>query len=943
MVPENMWEFHAAYYHPANMGLIVSLPYDMRIDEFLDSLGGILQRVDPDGDSSETGGIGAFDWPPTTTPAPVGDTRIVSFPSESTQQPGIIAMSWPPTLDLDLQQRMLMDLFLDTFAGGVGSNLYDLFVNSETRVMDLGVNNVNGSFDRKLGHPVQLMLFGVDPSHIEVTELEAARRAIVEEIDRISGFGDGSEELAAFNRRAQGLLVESRKQLEQTMNQPPMFGFRRGPASLWEQLLADLELEDGFRKSLLFEEQLSAIDDLLASDTNFWRNAIERWQLVAASPYVVAVKPDPQVPRQKQAEKEARLAAAVAEFESTYGVDGEQAALAAYRQEFDATTAELESMAGEDVIPAFVDNPPLELDEPLDYQTVQLAAGPEMVASTFDNMTSATLGLALRLDVLPADLLTYVPLLPSLLTESGVVMDGEAIDAVEMQERLRRDVTRYDAYFSSNPLAGRNELVLRGTASGTEEMDALLRWMAASLYEPYLDPENLPRLRDLVDQQFTSARTTTQGVEESWANDPPAAWRHQDDPLYMVANSFLTQEHSFRRMGWLLREPRSEQAGSALAAFIDRLEAAGNGRDRAGLTRVLDRARLPRDPDAKDLAEQVVTTLRLALPEIPDANLGADWTYLCAQIKGDLLTPAAEVLAGLRQCLDLLLAADAARFFMISSTADRTAAMPQIEEFAARLRDEPSAFQSYPTTDRIYQRMASREDIERLPHYAGLVNESTRNGILVFRSRNAEPWEANEDKVLDSLAGKLYGGGGAHGLFMKTWAAGLAYSNGYAYIDSTGQARYYAERCPDVAKTMRFVVGVLNEAEVDERLLEYSVAQAFGQSRAAGRYEQRGEAMAGDLADGWGPDKVRAYRETILQARERPDLLDELKKRMPHAYGQVLIGYGPPLAESEGGAFFLIGPEPQFASLEEYIASAEGPQTVYRLYPRDYWIVESSR
>jgi hypothetical protein len=267
--------------------------------------------------------------------------------------------------------------------------------------------------------------------------------------------------------------------------------------------------------------------------------------------------------------------------------------------------------------------------------------------------------------------------------------------------------------------------------------------------------------------------------------------------------------------------------------------------------------------------------------------------------------------------------------------------MPQIEEFASRLRAEPSEFHSYPAVDRIFDRMASREDIEQLPHYVGLVNESTRNGILVFRSRNAEPWEASEDKVLDSLAGKLYGGGGAHGLFMKTWAAGLAYSNGYAYIDSTGQPRYYAERCPDVAKTMQFVVGVLNEAEVDERLLEYSVAQAFGQSRAAGRYEQRGEAMANDLADGWGPDKVRAYRETILSARDRPDLLDELEKRMPEAYGQVLIGYGPPLAESQEGAFFLIGPEPQFASLEEYIASTEGPQTVYRLYPRDFWLVGS--
>jgi hypothetical protein len=54
----------------------------------------------------------------------------------------------------------------------------------------------------------------------------------------------------------------------------------------------------------------------------------------------------------------------------------------------------------------------------------------------------------------------------------------------------------------------------------------------------------------------------------------------------------------------------------------------------------------------------------------------------------------------------------------------------------------------------------------------------------------------------------------------------------------------------------------------------------------------------------------------------------------------VLIGYGAPLAQSDDGVFFLIGPESQFRSLEQLIASAEGPQPVYRLYPRDFWLTD---
>jgi Zn-dependent M16 (insulinase) family peptidase len=218
------------------------------------------------------------------------------------------------------------------------------------------------------------------------------------------------------------------------------------------------------------------------------------------------------------------------------------------------------------------------------------------------------------------------------------------------------------------------------------------------------------------------------------------------------------------------------------------------------------------------------------------------------------------------------------------------------------------------------------------------MHESTQNGVLIMNARVAGEYDTTTGAVLNCLSGRMYGGYGPHGLFMKTWAAGLAYSNGYGIGQQSGRASYYAERCPDISETMKFVVNELKTAQPTPDLVDYAVAQIFGDSRSPNRYEARGEAMAADLADGYTPEVVRRYSEKVLQLRQRPDLFDELRNRMESVYGVVLVGYGRPLSESTDGYFFIIGPEKQFQSLEQYLASTESPQTVYRLYPRDFWL-----
>jgi hypothetical protein len=151
---------------------------------------------------------------------------------------------------------------------------------------------------------------------------------------------------------------------------------------------------------------------------------------------------------------------------------------------------------------------------------------------------------------------------------------------------------------------------------------------------------------------------------------------------------------------------------------------------------------------------------------------------------------------------------------------------------------------------------------------------------------------------------------------------------------------YYAERCPDLAQTIQFVVNELRKAKPDSALAEYAVAQAFAAYRSGSRYEWRGEAMASDLADGLTPDKVKRFREGILELRKDPELYKKLFAIMENTYGEVLPGYGPRGDSVADAVYFIIGPESQFRNYEDYLHSVEGNVTLFRLYPRDYWLVK---
>lgn len=954
MTPEDLRRFHAATHHLSNMGAIVSIPEEVDLDACLTRLDEILTRCQPAGDTGAAPAMRVGNYPP-PQPGSAGTLQLVTYPSRNPKDPGYISFAWPSDLVLTAPERTLMQLFLDAFAGNETSLLYDLLIRSETRRLDIGGTYVYGSVDREAGHSVTIGLGGIDSRAIRAATVDSVRGLIAGELRRLRDLPDGSPQLAAFNEQVRSRLIEERKQREHDLDAPPMFGFRSGPAGAWLSAMEELEEEPGFRKSLLLGARTAYADSLLSLPTNIWRERIDRWQLLARPPYAVAAGPSPDYLDAEARARTERLAQQLAGLRERFHTDDDQAALAAYRDEFDARTRELEAAAQRDTLPAFVDDPPLTLDDALRYDTGELDGVPYL-AATFESMTSSSIMLALRADVLPESLLVYAPILPSLLTEVGVIRDGRALAYEEMREQLRREVLGLSAGYAVGIETGRVELAIVGDASRRDEIPRVIDWMETGLHAPNLAPANLPRILDLIDQAIIGNRNRMKGSEENWVDDPALAYRLQDQPLFLATSSFLTQTHLLQRARWRLTDAGDAADHACLARLLRRMSDIGAAMSRDSLLEMLAPLAAPDgaltglpaatlgaavteiSPAARRVAGEIAAALQITLADLPEATRAQDWRRLCREIEADLAIGPRAALVEIDTALRLLRHRGQARVCLVSNGADRHVITAALAASLERLAPGEAARVDYDRTPRILSRLRGREPGADRPVYVGLLNEATRNGVLLFSARVAEPYDPGDESVLTRLTGSLYGGGGAHGIFMQTWAAGLAYSNGYGYNERSGRASYYAERSPDVAETMRFVVHLLTQAKDDPRLVDYAIAQVFGGSRAPSRYEERGRAMASDLADGYTPQRVAAFRRAVLAQRSRPHLYETLKARMPAAYGPVLIGYGAPLAQSREGVFFLIGPEAQFRSLEDYLAATEGRQAVQRLYPRDYWL-----
>ncbi len=957
MVPEDMWRFIENTYHLNNMGVIVALPDDVTLHDCLAKTSALLAKVEPDAKIGDDPATLDDRLPPPRSAAP-GAIRIVSFPNENEDQPGLLIYGWTPSLSYDNNEGYLLDLLIANLAGGETSNLYRKFIDSQTRAMDLGANAVFGWVSSDKGHPVSIGLNNIKREVATESMIDSVRSVILSELRAIASMPDGSDALKEFNKRARSRVMERNRDLKKLLNTPPGFGFRGGVAD-WFGHLQHLRKAPGFRKRLTLDSELQFAGTQLASAKNIWRDYIQKWGLLEHIPYGVAARPSADMIKETEAARTARIDSYIAGLQQQYGVSSKEVAMRRFKADYDVKTAVIDGEARKIPMPKFISNPPMTLDDQLRWTNHKLPGGGRVVNSTFENMSSATVGLAFRMDVVPESLLFYAAALPTLLTEVGVLKDGKPVSYDDMKERIRREIYDLRTYFSVNDRTERVELVAKASGNDAAESQIAMDWLGSILYDADWRIENLPRLRDAIDLSLGSLRNTMRGSEESWVMDPANAYWRQTNPLILTTGCFLTQTHALHRLRWRLKDAGSPATLAEFSGFMDKLAAMPSQTDRDHLASALailqgkdvaaeklndaiTAAKSKCDalsPATRELVRDAANDLQLTLADLPDNSLQGDWTYLCHQMSADLAVPPKTALAELGSVMKLLRHADNVRSFVIGNTPNQKALEPRIQALLAGLDQSPSKHLAYSGSPRIVNRLRERTPGLGRPVFVGLLNENTRSGVLVNSVKGASFVDFDPEAIKKFLSARLYGGHGAHSMFMKTWSAGLAYSNGLRYDESQGRLIYYAERCPDLAQTMQFVVNELKKAPYDTSLAEYAISRAFAEYRSGSSFEERGEAMAADLEDGVTPDAVRRFRQGVLAQRDSRDLFGDLNSRMEYTYGQVLPGYGPKKADVADAVYFIVGPEKQFKSYEQYLRSTEGDATVYRLYPRDFWLV----
>ncbi|HEX8254480.1 MAG TPA: hypothetical protein VF846_15150 [Thermoanaerobaculia bacterium] len=928
MQPQDIRNFHAANYYLANMGTMVAFPKSVPLAEVLTRTDAILDKVEQEPKRRESTTTKPFPAPQSAAAATIS---IEEYPHRNDQQPSPLAFAWPPTrAKLSIDELLLLELFGETFAGDATTNLYKLFVDSKTRVLDIGATGAFSNIDRDLGHPVAFALDNVVPANFTNEKIAAIRKIVTDELARIAAFPDGSAELKEFNARVLSRVSETERQLANVVNTPPSWGARNTFSSWMDHLLL-LERTPEFRKSVTLAPQVKSVRALLTGDKNIWRERLAQWQLTGVTPYAVAARPSSAMLEREEKERVARADAEAQRLAKQYASADVQAALKRYQTEQDAAAAAIEAEAKKITPPSFVKEPPMTLDEQLQYSVKKLPSGVPVVASTFENMTSATLGVAVRADGVTREQLRYLSLLPVLMTRSGVIENGKPVSYEEMAERLRKEILRLDANFSTNMRTERVELVVRGAGLGASEAKRAAEWMSLVMYHPDWRVENLPRLRDLVDQTLSGLRNTMQGSEESWVNNPADAYRMQANPAYLATASFLTRTHNALRLRWLLKEVPAAADREALDAWFAKLAAQSGTRDerKALLAKPVEGL----SPAATAIAAEALKDLDITLIEMPDSSLAADWTYLVQAMRADLMTPPATALEQLDALRRRLLRRGNSRMWVVGSTTLQQALAPSMESLASSLDAQAPAARLAGGTNGVDTRLRER-GVNGNPTYVGLLAPNMKGGVIITSVPSVHYADAaSKEKQLDYLASRLYAGGGAHGVFLKTLAAGLAYSNGIRGGIQTARIGYYAERTPEIPQTVKFVVDAVKAGERDAKLADYVIAQAFAETRAAGTYESRAEARANDLVDNQSAEQVRKFRESILELRKDPALADKLFARKDAVHAQILPRYAEQAPNVPGAIYFAIGPDKQLDAWESYLGT-----TLYRLYPRDFWM-----
>jgi Zn-dependent M16 (insulinase) family peptidase len=871
---------------------------------------------------------------PRILPAERRELRLVPWPSKDATDPAPTLFGWPPAHLPSLDDRLRLDALLAALAQGSQSILYRRLVDRQTRDLDLGATGVDSmllpTYDP--AWPVSLVwIEGIPGDRVTIERLEEARSHVQATLRDIASYPDGSGELLALNRQIIAYLTARRRALTVWHASPPGFGQRRLEGS-WLEHLELLDQELAGRRPLDWQLYWPRLGVEIESGTNIWRGVIERAGLLNR-PYGTAAIPSPALLQQLDQERQARLTAALAAIQQRYDGADEQEALRRFEAEQANQQAQHSGATQQMALPTFTMQPPRTFDDTLSYAQLTIAGVPA-VASYVEGAALTEIGLAFDLQAVPRHLYRYLPLLPALLRSAGVQEGEGGTPYRAFEEHIQRHLYRLETRYSVAPEANRYELMVTASGVGLKEFSAALESVQSVTHANALQPDNLSRIADLLQQHLSIERTLTHRPEEEWIETLAQAFRYQDNHLYLSLMAPPTRAHHLHRLAWQLAGPVPMETLQDLQVFANRLLASLRAVSGTEMAQKLA------EIQETGLRGQLVDYWRSQLQAWPPALVQEGLQRLSAEALADLQVGPAQAIQDMRELQGLILNRSRLRLWLMGDRRVLQQAHPHVDALVRSFSLQDVEAPRVDATPVVWPRLHSRHPDLAIGHpaYVGYVHEGSLTGNVVVTAKGPTYRDLDESSVIAALAGKSLAGTGPHTWYKKTWEAGLAYGNGLDLRPREGIILYYADRCPSVRATLAFIRAMAEEGSpqsTQSSAVDYALAQIFAFSRTALSPSARAEAMAIDLREGLTPERLQRFSQILRRLRSDPQLRQRLRNTLPRVTATVTLRPEHRALQSAAQAvFFVIAPESQLAELESDVPGKLLP----RVWPSDFWL-----
>lgn len=934
---EEIRRFHAAHYRLGrSTGFIFALDPTEDVGAFLSHVSKEFKLLPEQPLTSQAPDAHLPKYP--IQPSKNKEIAIYPVAGANASDPGEIRFSWPVTEVGSRTNLKLLQILFHCVGDGEQSLLYRALVDSKTRQIDLGASTVESEpFLANSPHfPVwNLGISGIPGNRLSIDKIEEIRNLISRTLTEISGYPDGSANLQEFNRLAMSYVAASRRVEKVWIKNAPSFGVRGGGYA-WKDYLNVLETDPSFNRVISRDPMWNDVVQELQSGKNIWRNLIQRFGLMS-EPYAAASAPSPQLLEQFQRERQNRIQDKIHTLMQLYHTTDEQQALALFEANEVAKGTAIDEVQARVPRPGFTRHPPLTRDDNIHYREFKVGRDVSAIATIFGRPPTLDLGLSFDLRKLPRKYYQYLPLLPSSFDSVGLKENGRIVSYSELRSEVQTKLYSLWVGYEFDARSKRADITFRCSGANEQEFRNGLQLLRRIMGSSYLDPENLDRLRDIVDQQLSYDDSFTKQGEENWIPNPAFSLLHEDDPLFFALNSQFTWNHWHWRLKWLLHP-------AATTVDIDRLAAFGASLlNESSADSARDFAERLRNLKIGGLEGELVDYWRRILASIPDSERNQMLSRLTTEVQEDLRSGPTRVIKDLQELQQLVLNREALRIDLTLSQEMLNHILPDLTSFvddvpannsATNVSAENSSLDG-PVSAHVARRYHLKERTS--PLHVGLVQNGAVGGDVIFYSHATGYSQVDRESLLQGLAKNLLSGLGPQSFHMKASETGLAYSSSLTNDPSEEYTWYYADRVPDIPA----LINIINSAAAkipqlkDPFLVDYALRQTFSLPRSMNSFSERGWAMAQDIWNGTTPENVRRFTQSILRLRNDPHLLSELTTQGFQSICGVLLDPSCKIRQrSSGSVFFFIGSEAALSEVEKRLPTTD----LYRIWPSDYWV-----